>query len=289
MAKRIAKPKELVCDTWDDVVEALHESSGLLETDDGETVWYRGLRENDYDLLPTLMRETKHLRDEDHDQIEKDLFFEFQARASDLRAKNLSDWEYLFFGRHYGVPTRVMDWSDTFGVALYFAMEELAATETGRPEGDHRKHPREPSIYVLRPSALNEETWDLDDIELPKYLGLDDDGEFWEFGELLAGNGDWEWDGPVAIYPIQINERVRAQRGWFTIHGNDRSALDVQHPELLTKIRMRRGAFAGAQHFLRLAGLNRFSMYPDLENLAAWISEKNRRWAKARAGRPDRR
>ena len=42
--------------------------------------------------------------------------------------------------------------------------------------------------------------------------------------------------GSGAIYPIQINERVRAQRGWFTIHGDDRRPLEDQLPRLVGRL-----------------------------------------------------
>ena len=50
--------------------------------------------------------------------------------------------------------------------------------------------------------------------------------EFWDYGELLNSPGEWLHDGPVAIYPLQISDRMRAQRGWFTMFGNSRSPLE---------------------------------------------------------------
>lgn len=273
----MARLREIECATWTDVVAAVE---GLTPPDaERNPVWFRGVREAHHQLAPSLMRETIGLTDEDHAAVEEDLFFEFQARAASLRERNLTDWECLFYGRHYGVPTRVMDWTDTFGIALYFALEDIERADATR----------EPAIWVMDPTALNQETWSAADVILPRFLGLDDDEEFWDFGDLLASDGDWRWDGPVAIYPVQINERVRAQRGWFTIHGNDRRPLDEQYPGLLTRLRLRRTCVDEARRFLRLAGLNRFSVYPDLENLAAWIREKNQAWATARRAAAPRR
>jgi FRG domain len=266
MPKERCPVREITCRSLDELVAEVQKLQRPLHAD-GEMLWFRGAKEHGHGLLPSLMRITEGLSDEDHDQVEEDLFFEFQARATELRERGLTDWEYLFFSRHYGLPTRVLDWTDTLGVALYFALEGWE-NESGKDKL---------AIWVLNPYSLNQKTWELRDIILPRYLGWDErEDEYWEFGELLAAEGNWAWDGPVAIYPIQINDRVRAQRGWFTIHGNDRRALEHQFPREVTKIVLMPDCVASSREFLDLAGFNRFSIYPDLENLAKWLRDQHR-------------
>jgi len=288
MSRRSPSARELECDSWSDLLKGLDLARSKLDLRDGEIMWFRGSQDRRYALTPSLMRLTEGLVRSDHDGIEQNLFFEFQARAAELRAQGLTDWEYLFYGRHYGVPTRLLDWTDTFGIALYFALETWASrlTEVGNPQ---QEKVRLPAIWVLAPYALNSWSWKYRDIILPKYLGLDGEQEYWDFGELLAASGNWAWDNPVAIYPAQINDRVRAQRGWFTIHGNDRSPLEVQAPRYLLKLVLQPKCISEALNFLELAGLHRFSIYPDLDNLAAWIRQGNLAWANTRrAHRPHR-
>jgi FRG domain len=210
--------------------------------------------------MPTLMRDTQNLSDDEHWEYETSVFFEFQARASELRQRGLTEWELLFFGRHYGVPTRVLDWTDTFGVALYFALEE-------RPNDARAKY--EPAIWVVNPYALNKKTWGNPDIALPENLG--------SFGELLT-TASWR-KGPIAVFPIQINDRVSAQRGWFTVHGKDRRALEKQLPDHVVQLILEPRCTDSARKFLDLAGINRYSLYPDLENLAFWTRQERLRWA----------
>src|SRR5262245_15735047 len=123
---------EIECDGWDDLRRGVDEIRPNLDVRDGEFLWFRGSQDSRYSLSPSLMRDTDGLSRDDHDGIEQNLFFEFQARAAELRARGLSDWEYLFFGRHYGLPTRVLDWTDTSGIALYFATETPARSDTDR-------------------------------------------------------------------------------------------------------------------------------------------------------------
>lgn len=266
--------RELKCGTWSEMLSRLKQSHELLDVQDGEDLWYRGCVNCRHKLIPSLMRLTARLSDDEHDEVEGDLFFEFQARAAELRARGLSDWEYLFFGRHYGVPTRLLDWTDTFGVALYFATENrMHSGGTKITKGNQN----DPAIWVLNPFALNVETLEEREITLPRYLGLDEcKDDYWDFGELLASDGEWGWDGPAAIYPVQINDRVQAQSGWFTIHGNDRRPLEAQLPDKVVKLVLGPRCVQQSLEILRLAGLHRFSMYPDLDNLADWLSQQNR-------------
>jgi hypothetical protein len=257
---------------WSALTKLVAMAEAKLRPDQSETLWFRGTSNQAYTLEPTLMRDTANLPKSSHDETEQELFFEFQARAPDLRSRNLSDWEYLFYSRHHGVPTRLIDWTDTLGVSIYFALELFM---DGQLEG--KGNPTaEPAIWILNPYSLNEKTWDFRDIILPRYLGLQDQ-DYWDFGELLIGSGDWAWDGPVAIYPIQLSDRVRAQRGWFTIHGNNRSPLEAQYPKLVWKIILEKQCIEEALHFLQWAGFNKFSIYPDFDNLAIWLRQKNLR------------
>jgi hypothetical protein len=161
-------------------------------------------------------------------------------------------------------------------VAIYFALEEIIDAEV-----NGKKWPvRPPAIWILNPYALNRKTWEIDEIISPRYLGLRGNNEA-DFGELLDEEDKyWQWDGPVAVYPIQLSERVRAQRGWFTIHGNNRSALEAQLPKLVSKIILKEQCVKEGLRFLELAGFNKFSIYPDYDSLAIWLKQKNMPTAK---------
>jgi hypothetical protein len=285
-ANRRSPIRQSVCNDWAALQAALEDAHTRLKVESGENLWFRGVREARHALSPSLMRITEGLTTHEHDSIERNLFFEFQARAAELRARGLTDWEYLFFGRHYDVPTRVLDWTDTFGVALYFAVEGWSQRAD---LGQTVPKDRLPAVWIVNPYHLNERNFEERDITLPKYLGWFR-GRYWDFGELLAEGFNWSWRRPVAIYPAQINDRVRAQRGWFTIHGDDRRPLDEQSPQFLSKIILTPACVENVRALLHLFGLHRFSIYTDLGNLALWISEANSDLAKIFRGakRPHR-
>ena len=87
-----------------------------------------------YSLFPSLLRTSRGL------SKEQELFHKYRQAATYLLKARESDWETVFDMQHYGIPTRLLDWTETLGVAVFFAL----GTE-----------PSEAAVYVLDPMALN--------------------------------------------------------------------------------------------------------------------------------------
>ena len=258
--------KTLTVHSWDEILKVVGQARRLLGARDGEECFFRGLSDMNFELLPTLHREAKELGWSDEQMLAKEdaFFWEFQARAHDLHGLSFDDWDYLFAMRHNGVPTRLLDWTESFGVALYFAVKSERPAATGRP-----------CIWVLNPYALNEESEWGRDLVAPRYLGWDEDeGTFYTYGDLLVEQLiDWEW--PVAVYPMQRMARMRAQRGWFTIHGTDSRPIEQIAPECVLRIAFDGQSEEESRELLDLLGFDRFTIFTDLDSLAESVTSKN--------------
>ena len=156
---------------WYEFLEGVRQARKDLG--DPEIVWYRGHSSGDWKLTPGLHRLTVGLENE------QELFEDFH-RLSLLMSKEWeNDWETLFDMQHYGVPTRLLDWTETLGVAIAFAVL------------DHHSSHGDLAIYVLDPIKLNEKSGVHEIKDIPN--------ERFEDKSIY-----WHNDPFAAIYPISI-------------------------------------------------------------------------------------
>jgi FRG domain len=90
----------------------------------GMPVLFRGEPESGFPLIPSIARGTKDGTFSDVSSLEDTLLREFRLAAApimDVEPTNEIDW--VFLAQHYGVPTRLLDWSTNPMVALFFAVE----------------------------------------------------------------------------------------------------------------------------------------------------------------------
>lgn len=257
---------------------------------------YRGHEDGGYTLLPTLIRSaaklgwqpvTRQMDEEekgpsliDLQDLESQLFYEFLPRASKLAPHIEDDWDVLFLMRHHGVATRLIDWSQTLGVAIYFALLPIISNGGRRDAGVVDPNSidwRHPHIWLLNPYRLNAhpKSWNFEDMVAPRFL---DDGDE-SYGDYLGDFDDpgMELDYPVAVYPEVLNDRLNAQRGVFTLHGDIHEPMeDLLSEDILRKVELPLAALPAAIEFLEDAGLTESVLFPDLDSLARDIHRKYR-------------
>lgn len=255
---------------WQDFLRLVEDARGALDFKEAlpnaiEEALYRGHRHNGYQLLPTLQQHcaAHKMGVEQLQDLESDLFFEFQARAAHLQPDVTDDWEILFLMRHYGMATRLLDWTSVLGVAVFFALRRATLDD-------------QPHIWVMNPYKLNEDNDEVSvrDFIAPKYIG---EGE--EYSDMLVNYSPpgMDWKHPFAIYPLtRWNTRLHAQRGYFTIHGDRNAPLDKLMPDCVRRVDIPPTAIAGGLAFLEVAGINDYSIFPDLEGLKNDIHRSNR-------------
>lgn len=217
---------------------------------DPSPIWFRGQAKSEHQLVPSLFRYRDGLAKE------RAIFDDYERSAAHLQGERKNEWDMLNDMQHYGIPTRLLDWTDVLGIAIAFALY------------DSRDNTNDSAVYVLDPLALN---------ELSGRRVIHRPVNEPEFGYKALY---WEGRPFSPTYPIAIDgtlhsPRLRAQSGAFTVHGRDSKALEAQAAGVVRKVILPSEVQAEAREFLEHANLNPFSIYPDIVGMAGHIRRKH--------------
>jgi hypothetical protein len=116
--------------TWDEVVKVAHEAHA------GGTWVFRGLPQSDYKLESTIERALVcrfQIGLTQAAQFEDRILREFKRhlhRYTPGTPPDTDHIEWLALMRHCGAPTRLLDWTYSFWIAVYFALEKATIGQT---------------------------------------------------------------------------------------------------------------------------------------------------------------
>ena len=175
--------------------------------------WYRGQPDEKFRLSPSLMR----IRNKRGLREEQNIFASFMTKATGLLPDSFDGgWDYLFLMQHHGVPTRLLDWTESLDVALFFACRDFINNESS----DDDDYPN-PALWVLNPYALNRETYG-QPVVYDKFHKIP-----YDYYEEIKNFGTVPHCLPIAAQPTWFSNRVERQKGCFTIHGTNQQPLDA--------------------------------------------------------------
>ena len=198
-------------------------------------------QEQDWDLIPKIVR--LNLKGE-LKNIENLILEEFERPSMPLSEYPPKDkWELLALAQHHGLPTRLLDWTYSAFVALWFAVNKTAPTvEKGKDYG---------VVWLLKTQ--------------PKDFKSKNDSPF--------SNNDTK-----IFRPNVISRRISAQSGVFTVHKYIDNNPTLEHDvvrfdahrgfkDRLIKIKIPHAYFPDLRNKLNIAGINASTVFPDIDGL----------------------
>lgn len=248
--------------TWQKVLTEVKSSLLSLTNEGCDTVFFRGHRDTSWTLNCSLGRGRKSFSRED---TEARLYYDFMSHGGPLLPRGISSWDVAFAMQHHGLPTRFLDWSCTFSVALYFAINPITQSPKSRRS-------KTACVWMLNPFNLNEHAGGEQVILNPE---LDLEGSYYEY--FITGSKSLGTK-VMAVNPTRATPRQAAQKSAFTLHNDIWSPLEEFAPNQLLKIEIPESCFPEAQEFLTLAGINEYSLFPDFDGLARQLRHDNAKY-----------
>ncbi len=112
---------EIRVNSWNDLQNELFQDSWNPELGRFRSRYaYRGLSDVDYHLETTLIR-----LQGPYWELEKHLLRNFRKYAHRNVVESDSVWHWLSVAQHYGLPTRLLDWTYSPFIALHFATANI--------------------------------------------------------------------------------------------------------------------------------------------------------------------
>lgn len=210
-----------------------------------DSVMFRGQLDLKWELLPSIVRYAKNRYVSDgYDSISEvenhliEWLEKFAMPYKDYRI--ISQAEKLVQGQHFGLPTRLLDWTTNPLKALYFAVEN--------PEYDSV----DGIVYGFAPANWQEK----------------------------VGQSREHTSGLISFFPELLNERLSAQEGCFVafpLPKNGFSVLPLSKANYTKDVAFFDSIQISAKHKLKIRqelnglGINHRSIYPGLEGVTKWI------------------
>ena len=206
---------------------------------------FRGLSNVEYDLVSSLGRcidnkiKETGLAKKDFLEEEQKALQVFQTEAiSFLDREPKSIWQWLAIAQHYGLPTRLMDWTTNALVALYFAVKDESSSDS--------------VVYV---NNFEKDQW----IHGDDYARIHFD---------YKGITPFNVSKLFYFRPSVIDSRIGAQNGLFSIQPDPTEIFPLDN---LTKIVIKNDSCKSIRYTLMNYDISPRTLFPGLGGIAKMI------------------
>lgn len=247
---------QALLDDWSDLENAATNWDGLAH------IWFRGHADIRWMLTPKIFRTKNDITVSN----EEELFAEFVRRGGAMSGLH-DPWQCYFLMQHHGIPTRLLDWSDSALVALYFALRE--------GKGDA-------AVWAINPMWLNSQTAERYGLVDPR---VDLVAAAFRVDAIRAALSTSEEKSPLlslAVRPPIVSSRMFGQRSLFTLHGSQDRPIEgykfVNRQAPICRIVIPKRCRGDLMTGMRLCGITETTVFPDLDGLAKELVREYGGW-----------
>jgi len=265
---------EITVNSWDELHDILFKD--WLNTKLGRyraPNAYRGLSNSDYKLETTLMR----LRGP-YTKLEPHLLINFRRYSGVEPVRFDSMWHWMSLGQHYGLPTRLLDWTYSPIIATHFATANI------------QKFNVDGAIWVVDfsktrdflPDILKAAAEEIDSpvftIEALENAITGDTRTLNNLKEALNNLKSLSTSEFVAfLEPPSLDERIRNQFGLFSFMSDPALCLDdwlekQDRPDLWRKIVIPASLKGEIRDKLDQSNISERTLFPGLDGVSKWLA-----------------
>jgi hypothetical protein len=164
-----------------------------------------------------------------------------------------NDLGWMQVGQHYGLPTRLLDWTQNAAVALFFACWHHLD--------------KDGLVVILNPVELNQA---VDPRSLRIFNARVDEQIIHPYFRLdgrIRKNGK----PTIAINPTWNTERIALQQGAFTLHGSRNFQLDNKQASSLICVPILKEHKESLLNELQRVGIGEMFIFPEPEHVCAHL------------------
>jgi len=204
-------------------------------------------------------------RDPEHRKSERSMLDRFRQEAATTGLPYAFDeWGWITFAQHHQLPTRLLDWSQSPLVGLYFACEPGKESEPTDAEADGE-------FFVVSPHALNK---DAGDAGRGHPLLLRDAEP--ALAVYRPGMDTTDRRKPRAVIAPLLFDRIRFQTGMFTVAQSPNEDDDgkLEEAACLQRFLVPGDAKHDLREQLTTLSITEFSIYRDLDRISTHIKSQ---------------